>query len=95
MGWVQVSNHIRTGAICTGSWDLDSADVVCRQMGYLGAFSDRRKYLIHAVINFVNYFRYAFSKLSAVVIVLLKLSLSFTALKLLRKVAMLLFLTGR
>ncbi|RDD44946.1 Galectin-3-binding protein B, partial [Trichoplax sp. H2] len=38
-GYVSVQYKGRTGVICESLWYLENADVICRQIGYIGAFS--------------------------------------------------------
>ena len=42
-GWIKVESSSQSGVICYSGWSLSAADVVCRQMGYVGAYSNRRK----------------------------------------------------
>lgn len=39
---VNINNNLN-GIICLTSWNLNAADVACRQMGYLNAYSSRGK----------------------------------------------------
>ena len=36
-------NNGRTGMVCTEFWSTDSADVVCRQLGYVNSYTNFRK----------------------------------------------------
>ncbi|RDD37231.1 Hepatocyte growth factor-like protein [Trichoplax sp. H2] len=38
-GMLYVRGNNQNGTVCSPFWDLNSADVVCRQMGFIGAYS--------------------------------------------------------
>lgn len=43
-GWLWVMHNYQAGAICSKSWSLTTADVICRQLGYLAAYSNDGKF---------------------------------------------------